>query len=739
MPGRHLKRHEEKDEEAGGKGMGILLTRKRVWDPKIGYTSRKRKKAAESISPKTTSTPNDEAESLPSILPSPNVESAGTNNNSLDEETTSHPVAHTRSFSSSSAENIFAHEGFIDTAHSFNLPFTTLNDYSWIFEDTPFLKEFNSSVPLSFPLINQNKDIHGSVSHKLSSAWVDSAENYNFDSDYYAEPIIPVLDNETRARLVKFIIKSTVQDGVSLFSEKDEILQPNTLQECVTSYFTKFNITYPLIHCISFNPSQVNSLLLASIILIGASYGSKKVHQSAVKIHDCLRGVLFSSGHFSPSPELWVLQALLLIEVFGKSRAGLKQHEMAHLFHGLLINLIRRSGCESAATDCYGPVDENDPEKSWRSWIHMESMKRLALMTFLWDVQHATFFSQTLCMSAFELKVDLPSDLNLWNSRDSTEWLGYRRSETHPLPYLSTLKKFLNCAESLPYINSLSRVLILHGLMGIAWDMQRRDQTSLNFQIDPSQWKLKLNKAYDHWKKDFDKFSRRIMLKISTNFENTTNKTFFVKYLTTNNAMYHTAVLCLWTNLIDLQIFAGSKVILGMSVNDSTFLKSKRQLTEWVYQIGISDKAVMNAAQLLRCGLTNLENWEVDGTFHYPWCLYLAVLTCWCFFKILKDQSGNKYTAKEDTPAISDDQIKGIDGVVEPIISDTKTSMRKFVSLVTSGTPDEIRSMKNIYSSDLSGMIDEIGSHLMTVRWAIIYEAFKVLKALNEDDDDASK
>lgn len=105
----------------------------------------------------------------------------------------------------------------------------------------------------------------------------------------------------------------------------------------------------------------------------------------------------------------------------------------------------------------------------------------------------------------------------------------------------------------------------------------------------------------------------------------------------------------------------------------------------------------------------------------------------------MKDQSGNKYIAKEDTPATSDDQIKGIDGVVEPIISDTKTSMRKFVSLVTSGTPDEIRSMKNIYSSDLSGMIDEIGSHLMTVRWAIIYEAFKVLKALNEDDDDASK
>lgn len=716
--------------------MGVLLTRKRAWDPKVGYTSSKKKKAIDSISPKNKNTPDVQISPVASSQDGEDQQQDGgvSFDTSFQEESISHPVVHARSFSSSSAENMFAHEGFIDTAHSFNLPFTTLNDYSWIFDDTPFLKNFDSSVSFNYPLIDSTKEASSSVPHRLSSAWVDSSENYNFDSDYYAEPIIPVLDSETRERLIKFVINSTIQDGASIFTEKDEILQPDTLQECITTFFTKFNITYPLIHCISFEPKEVNCLLLTSIVLIGASYGSKRLHQAAVKIHDCLRGVLFSSGHFSPSPELWVLQALLLIEVFGKNRAGLKQHEMAHLFHGLLINLIRRSGCESSTTDPYGAGDETDPTVAWQKWIRQESMKRLALMTFLWDVQHATFFSQTLCMSAFELKVGLPSDLNLWNSRDATEWLSHRRTESHPLPYLSTLKKFLNCSDSLPYINSLSRVLILHGLMGIAWDMQRRDQTSLNFQIDPAQWKLKLNKAYDHWKNDFDKFSRKIMLKISTNFENTTNKTFFVKYLTTNNAMYHTAVLCLWTNLIDLQIFAGSKVILGMSVNESTYLKSKRQLTEWVYQIGISDKAVMNAAQLLRCGLTNLENWQVDGTFHYPWCLYLASLTCWCFFKILKDQSGGKPDSKEvsATPLPVDEQQKGIDGIIEPIIIDSKTSMRKFVSLVTSGTPDEIRSMKNIYSRDLTGMVDEVANHLMSIRWAIIYEAFKVLKGLKE-------
>lgn len=747
LTARHMRRHEDKDKEAGGEGKGVLLTRKRLWNPEAGYTSKKKKrKSVASLSPRDTGlVEHSEGFPVEKSISFSSTTSGNTSESQTYQVTSPEVNGQSRTSSSSTAgENVFITENIIDSGtHTFSLPFTTLNDYSWIFEDTPFLKNFSSSIPLSFPIISADSVLQpdSRVPLKLSSAWIDSAENYNFDSDYYAEPIIAVLDENSRDKLIKFIIDSTKQEGVALLSPQDEILQPDVLQDCINKFFTKFNITYPLIHCITFKPSEANSLLLTSMILVGASYGSKKIHQAAVKIHDSLRGVLFSSGHFRPNPELWVLQALLLIEVFGKNRAGLKQYEMAHLFHGLLINMIRRSGCESAVTDPYGPEDEADPEGRWKAWIRKESMKRLALLTFLWDVQHATFFSQTLYMSAFELKVALPSDLNLWNSRDPTEWLGHRRAEVAPLSFLSTLKKFLNCSENLPYINSLSRVLMLHGLMSIAWDMQRRDQTSLNFHIDPAHYKIKLNKAYDHWKQDFDKFSRKIMQKISNNFENTTNKTFFVKYLTTNNAIYHTAVLSLWTNLVDLQIFAGTNLVFGMRVDESTFLKSKSQITEWVYQVGISDKAVMHASQLLRCGLTNLENWQVDGTFHYPWCLYLASLVCWAFFKILRDQldvkSLTKISSETDsaTPCPSG-QTQGLDGIVDPVISDSKASMRRFVSLVTSGTPDEIRSRKTICSDDWSGVIEEVANHLRTIRWAIVYDAYKILKGLDDREYD---
>jgi hypothetical protein len=94
-----------------------------------------------------------------------------------------------------------------------------------------------------------------------------------------------------------------------------------------------------------------------------------------VCIHDVLRPQIFASGGFSAKPDLWVLQTILLVECFGKSRAGQKQHDMSHLFHGLLINLIRRSDCQAirlpTLDGCSGDLDHD-----WRTWVEAEQKKR---------------------------------------------------------------------------------------------------------------------------------------------------------------------------------------------------------------------------------------------------------------------------------------------------------------------------------------------------------------------------
>lgn len=103
----------------------------------------------------------------------------------------------------------------------------------------------------------------------------------------------------------------------------------------------------------------------------------------------------------------------------------------------------------------------------------------------MWDTQHAVLFSQSLCMNAAELKLTLPWDSAVWEADTAEEW--YETSSLRqPSPaYLSVLKAYINPESGLwiPKLNSLSRLLMLHGLMSVAWDLNRRDQTSLGTRL----------------------------------------------------------------------------------------------------------------------------------------------------------------------------------------------------------------------------------------------------------------
>jgi hypothetical protein len=106
---------------------------------------------------------------------------------------------------------------------------------------------------------------------------------------------------------------------------------------------------------------------------------------------------------------------------------------------------------------------------------------RLAFLCFMWDTQHAVLFCQSLCMSAFELRSNLPCDQSLWEAESAEMWHQLRQKQpTTPL-FLSCLKMYLhpNAAKVPMSLSVLSRSLLLHGLMSVAWDMQRKGQTSL--------------------------------------------------------------------------------------------------------------------------------------------------------------------------------------------------------------------------------------------------------------------
>lgn len=152
---------------------------------------------------------------------------------------------------------------------------------------------------------------------------------------------LPQITEEARDNLMFLIGQyNPTKPDFSPITASEPLLGLKVLQRYSDLFFTRFNSSYPLIHQPTFEPSHVHPFLLMAILLLGATYSDKESHLLAVCLHDIMRPLIHSSKEFSAKPKLWMLQTILLVECFGKSRAGEKQHDMSHLYHGLLIKYV---------------------------------------------------------------------------------------------------------------------------------------------------------------------------------------------------------------------------------------------------------------------------------------------------------------------------------------------------------------------------------------------------------------
>lgn len=568
---------------------------------------------------------------------------------------------------------------------------------------------------------------------------------------------LPQIEDLVHQRLLSVIEASnpSIPDQSSESPIRDHpLLSLNSLQSWLDLYFTQFNTTYPLIHLPTFNPSQVEPLLLLSVILLGATYSDKNAHQVAVCIHDVIRPSIFAHAGFSPRPELWTLQTILLVECFGKSRAGQKQHDMSHLFHGLLINLIRRSDCQSIANIPGPSQDAATQEQAWRHWAEAEQKKRLALLCFMWDTQHAVLFCQSLCMSSFELRCAMPCSQSVWEAPDAGAWasawqtsssLSLATSTKPAVPmFLPMVKSYLtpvpgSSTSRHEGLNALSLVLALHGLMSVSWDMERRDQTSLgvNSITGTTTWRGLISKAYDRWKMDFDMYCHDAAAFSAESGDDTSAEwaTFAAAYGT----IYHSAQALLYMDFLDVQIYAGARNILGRPVQQQDYVRSSKVVKRWASNgRDRAATAAWHAARMLREVMTPTDKSsqadsagarlaEVTHTslFHVPWCLYLASLACWAFHHA---KQGRKRFDEDDRDLDEDS-----DSSDDEIVWDSQREMEALVaSMAGSGKAES--SMRDMLASQgrrgTNGLVWVVADVLSKVRWGIVHGGVVVLRGL---------
>ncbi|OTA84485.1 hypothetical protein M434DRAFT_36435 [Hypoxylon sp. CO27-5] len=818
---RHMGRHKQKDEEAGGEGIGTLNTRKRMWKDHDGRIVQKKPAEHQSLGNTNLGAPFVSPVEGPISPPvsSHNSDLPSDNDPTYSAFTNDHNILHgyslsTGQFDSQGPNGYWAppdaaqprslaypyldinyDEVFQpDTASSFNMPYTTQINYDWLFNlddsfsdntisQNPYVSATSSAPypcgmrqPTSMDLGRANlppetRQYESSTSESplTSMASLDcmhsSGSTQNTTGPGVSEGValslsppvkqmflggprsiaeteferplatlrlsinLPFMDDFTYAQILETIKTSRplAPDG-SLLDVNNPLLSHQSLQSYCDLYFTRFNTAYPLIHQATFEPARKESLLLLSMILLGATYSEKEAHQLAVCIHDVIRPAIFSHANFNPKPELWMLQTILLVECFGKSRAGQKQHDMSHLFHGMLINLIRRSDCQSVRP--IRPHEDGDKgnlmdDHSWEQWVEAEEKKRLALLCFMWDTQHAVLFCQSLCMSAFELRILLPCNQALWEASTAAEWSRLSLSTAPEPMYLLALKSYITGnAHLVPNLNSLSRIIVFHGLMSIFWDMRRRDQTSL-YLSQGERWKNRLGAAYQAWKVDFDNFCLRLsdltFAEMSKGTAPETAKVELEVWRTAYVVVYHAAYVLLHSEFLDIQIFAGARHILGRPVQRSDFIRSEKVVKRWAgsHAVRSSDhaeesvdaaKAAWHAAQLLQNASQALIDSDSMGLFHVPWCFYLATLTIWTFH----------HTGTRGLGSSPDDDSE--------LVWDAQAEMRSVVDSMLDVGIDGLPKIQGLKRT--GGLVWVMVEVLSKVRWGIVHAGVAVLKGL---------
>ncbi|KAK9860127.1 hypothetical protein MYU51_010427 [Penicillium brevicompactum] len=754
-----MERHTKRDLEAGGPGQGTLKTRKRIRRAEDGSivvrpSQRQLRKAAALAerSPVSTNSlsqePSDEDYFHDEAPLSPPGSGTDPTSISIDEtdpflaplmppgpfEPYVEPIP--GQFDAADGSYNVELDGIgdyfgMDTATDFNLPFAATCNYNWLFDVSSLDDAFNqfdsqvgfSTIPAPEPahqdpvkavenydgpsallmasIMDRSEPMEGNMTSALGNLpdldWMPGSTMLETETHNQ----LPRISGEARAGILHLVAQA---HPTSIDTHQNVLQSPlltlSALQSYSDLFFNRFNTQYPLIHQHTFDPNTAPPVFLASILFMGATYSTREAHQLAVEVHDVLRGQLLCHPDFSPQADLWVLQTMLLIDCFGKMRAGPKQRERAQLFHCVLIKMIRRSNCCNIR-DLSGFTETDDLDPVWRRAMDEEQRKRVAMHCFMWDTQHAVLFSQSLCMSAFEIRSSLPCGAASWGASSAQEW-AFHASREDNKQFLAVLKGYINpTVVTRPRdLNVFARIVVLHGLMSVSADLKRRDQTTLRSETPErvGAWTPRMGRSYDLWKVDFD--ADCLAMKIA--------RTASARQLTglkiSGHALYHAANLALNVEVLDLQIVAGASQILGRVVTEADHARSLRNITRWLQEEFDSFcTSAQQASLLLQSAVLGLHDWDQADSFHFPWCLYLCTLVSWVFHRGL-DVSAENHRIRTDLPSL-------------------------IVTVTNCANVDELAALSGKYCPrPLAGAMAQ---QLATVRWAVVHDAMKVLVGLS--------
>ncbi|CAK4020088.1 Zinc finger [Lecanosticta acicola] len=487
---------------------------------------------------------------------------------------------------------------------------TNDNFANWLFEspgsqysefnltNLPFLDfglDYSPKDLWNFDDHGSNSDPHGSGSHPVTPNIAPGVVNtHPYDkrvSEQLKAQIVTLLAQFCRKEHEKSAAWRQVPDHL-LFSPDGQHfpnLNADVLDNLLATYWLSKQM--PIIHEPTFSTKSANILLVLTMVAMGAydlvrsrpKGDLEQYKELSLMIMTHLRWEIFTDKDAQPPVQLWVAQSLLLLEYYEKQCSTRKLHERAHIHHASTLTLLRRGSPLVGRSDSESPVSgtptrattpvRHQPDRKpdsadswWIQWVRNESFNRVVFTALQMDTLHAVIYGHAADMAPYEIRLTLPCDDSLWDAKSADEVqkldANLKMYGIKPLNFLDGLKRCLHAHEV--QTHAPARMILMAGLLSVGWHISRREKHLQFLETVPSireqaRWRTLLLNAFGYWRTSFDEAvgSRQSSLMASKQQEMNIAK---------SAVLFHLAHMTLHADIIDCQIFAGTKRLLGRRV-----------------------------------------------------------------------------------------------------------------------------------------------------------------------------
>jgi len=317
---------------------------------------------------------------------------------------------------------------------------------------------------------------------------------------------------------------------------------------------------------------------------------------------------------------------------------------------------------------------------------------RVALLFFYWDAQQATLFGRDMCQTVFDVRIQLPCDEYLWCANSPSEWIERIDNVQDGQGFLDTLKIFLDSRRDPPALSPFSLVLILHGLIAVGLDLQRRASPVSPDAEDSATKQARISRGLETWRTGFEALMPQVLV-----------QSWYQKVL----LMFHMAHVALHTNRQVLLAAAGDRRFFRRNSNE--FYRAKHELQRWL-ALPSAQLATWHAVQILLRFLGSVQVYQQD--LYVIWSTYLAALICWAYGQ----SEGPDKQQQQD----------------EPVRWDLEQDMRLYLQQMNTDTWENLALVRRQYRTRTKGLLAVMGDTMKMTRWGLVQEGLEILKRLRD-------